>query len=53
MHIDILVRTPEGKRPTGRARCGWEENIETWNITLKKCGMKVWTKSVEVIGFIN
>ena len=23
----ILVRNPEGKRPPGRPRCGWEGNI--------------------------
>jgi len=23
----IFVRKPEGKRPLGRPRCGWEDNI--------------------------
>jgi len=36
----VLVRKPEGKRPLGRRRCKWEDNIEiagqeigwgTWN----------------------
>jgi hypothetical protein len=24
----ILVGKPEGKRPLGRPRCGWEDNIK-------------------------
>jgi hypothetical protein len=24
----ILVEEPEGKRPLGRYRCGWEDNIK-------------------------
>ena len=24
----VLVRKPEGKRPLGRPRCRWEENIK-------------------------
>jgi hypothetical protein len=24
----VLVRKPEGKRPLGRPRCGWENNIK-------------------------
>jgi len=24
----VLVRKPEGKRPLGRLRCRWEDNIE-------------------------
>jgi hypothetical protein len=23
----LLVRKPEGKRPLGRTRCGWKDNI--------------------------
>jgi hypothetical protein len=25
----VLVRKPGGKRPLGRPRCGWEDNIKT------------------------
>jgi hypothetical protein len=25
----VLVRKSEGKRPVGRPRCRWEDNIET------------------------
>jgi hypothetical protein len=24
----VLVRKPEGKRPLGRSRCRWEDNIK-------------------------
>jgi hypothetical protein len=31
----ILVRKPEGKRPLGRSRCRWEDNIK---IDIKEIG---------------
>jgi hypothetical protein len=36
MHIGFLVGKPEGKKPLGRTRCKWEDNImmdlkEIWN----------------------
>jgi hypothetical protein len=39
----ILVGTPEGKRPLGRPRCRWEDNIK---IYLSKIGRVVWTGSI-------
>jgi hypothetical protein len=38
----ILVGKPEGKRPLGRPRCKWVDNIE---IDLRK-DMVVWTELV-------
>jgi hypothetical protein len=26
----VLVGRPEGKRPLGKARCGWEDNIKMY-----------------------
>jgi hypothetical protein len=34
----ILVVKPEGKRPLGRLRCGWEDNIK---MVLRKIGWEV------------
>jgi hypothetical protein len=31
----VLVRKPEGKRPLGRPRCRWEDNIK---MDLRKVG---------------
>jgi hypothetical protein len=28
MHIGVLVGKPEGKRPLGRPRCRWVDNIK-------------------------
>ena len=28
IHLRVLVRKPEGKRPLGRPRCRWEDNIK-------------------------
>jgi hypothetical protein len=41
----ILVRKPEGKRPLGRPRCRWVENIK---IDLREIGWDgmVWTGSI-------
>jgi hypothetical protein len=36
----ILVGKPEGKRPHGRPKCRWEDNIE---MGLKEWSGKVWT----------
>jgi hypothetical protein len=41
----VLVRKPEGKRPLGRPRCRWEEDIKT---DLKKwVGGTNWTELAE------
>jgi len=36
----ILVRKPEGKRPLGRPRRRWEDNIK---LNLREVGCGVWT----------
>jgi hypothetical protein len=36
----VLVRKPEGKRPLGRHRRGWEYNIKTY---LREVGWGSWT----------
>jgi hypothetical protein len=36
----ILVGRPEGKRPLGRLKLGWEDNIMNGS---SKGGMRVWT----------
>jgi hypothetical protein len=36
----VLVGKPEGKRPSGRPRCRWEDNIK---MDLQKVGCGVWT----------
>jgi hypothetical protein len=33
----ILVRKPEGRRPLGRPRCRWEDNIKM-DLQEVKCG---------------
>jgi hypothetical protein len=30
MHTKFLVGEPEGKRPLGRPRCKWEDNIRAY-----------------------
>jgi len=37
----ILVGKPERKRPLGRPRCGWEDNIET-DLQEVGCGDLEW-----------
>jgi len=37
----ILVRKPEGKRPLGRPRCRWEDNIKT-DLQEVACGGVDW-----------
>jgi len=37
-----LVGKPEGKRPLGRPRRGWEDNIK---MGLQEVGCRVWTGS--------
>jgi hypothetical protein len=37
---NILVGKPEGKRPLGRTRRRWEDNIR---MDLRKIGGRVWT----------
>jgi hypothetical protein len=42
----VLVGTPEGKRPLGRPRLRWEDNVK---MDLKEVGCKdvgVWTESI-------
>jgi hypothetical protein len=36
----VLVGKPEGKRPPGRPRCKWENNIK---MDLQKWDVRVWT----------
>ena len=38
----VLVGKPEGKRPLGRPRCRWDNNIKT---DLQEVGYGVWTGS--------
>jgi hypothetical protein len=38
-----LVGKPEGKRPLGRPRCRWVDNIK---IDLREIGWIVWTGSI-------
>jgi hypothetical protein len=35
----VLVGKPEGKRPLGRPRCGWEDNIRN-NLQEVGCGLR-------------
>jgi hypothetical protein len=44
----VLVGKPEGKRPLGRPRCRWEDNIE---IDLQEvgCGGMDWIDLVQVM----
>jgi hypothetical protein len=28
MHTEILAKQPDGKRPLGRPKCTWEDNIK-------------------------
>jgi hypothetical protein len=37
----VLVGKPEGKRPLGRPRCRWEDNIKM-DLQEFGCGDKVW-----------
>jgi len=39
----IMVRRPEGKRPLGRPRRSWKDNIK---IDLQEVGFGVWTGSI-------
>jgi hypothetical protein len=39
----ILVGKPEGRRPLGRFRCRWEDNIK---INLREMGWGSWTGSI-------
>jgi len=38
----VLVGKPEGKRPLGRPRCRWDNNIK---MDLQEVGYGVWTGS--------
>jgi hypothetical protein len=39
----ILVGRPEGKRPRGRPRLKWEDNIENIKVDLQEVGWGGWT----------
>jgi hypothetical protein len=39
----VLVGKPEGKRPPGRPRCRWEDNI-MMDLQEVGCGSMDWTK---------
>jgi hypothetical protein len=36
----VLVGNPKGKRPLGRPRCRWEDNIK---VNIQEVGCGVWT----------
>jgi hypothetical protein len=38
--VQVLVGKPEGKRPLGRYRCRWEDNIK---MIFRKWDVGVWT----------
>ena len=38
----VLVRKPEGKRPFGRSRVRWENNIK---MVLREVDVRVWSES--------
>jgi hypothetical protein len=40
----VLVGKPEGKRPLGRTKRSWENNIKT---DLQKVGLEIWTDLAE------
>ena len=37
----VLVGKPEGKRPLGRSRCGWEDHIKM-DLQEVRCGGMDW-----------
>ena len=37
----VLMGKPEGKRPFGRPRLRWEDNIK-WDLQKVRCGAMVW-----------
>jgi hypothetical protein len=39
----ILVGKPEGKRPLGRPRCQWEDNIKMY---LQEVGWRAWARLI-------
>jgi hypothetical protein len=39
----VLVGKPKGKRPLGRPRCRWEDNIK---MDLHEMGCGGWTRSI-------
>jgi len=41
--IQTFGRKPEGKRPLGRPRCSWEDNIR---MDLREIGGRVWTEFI-------
>ena len=41
----VLVGKPEGKRPLGRPRCRWENNIK---MDLQEIGWGAWTRLIWV-----
>jgi hypothetical protein len=42
----VLVRKPEGKRPLGRPRCRWKDNINM-DLQAMGCGGRDWIKLVQ------
>jgi len=40
VHTGVLVEKPEGKRPHGRPRCRWADDI---NMDLQEAGRRTWT----------
>ena len=43
VHKKALVGKPEGRRPFGRPRCRWKDNIK---INLLSVGWNAWTGSI-------
>ena len=41
----VLVEKPDGRRPLGRPRRGWEDNIK---MDLREVGWGVWTGSISL-----
>jgi hypothetical protein len=49
----VFVGKPEGRRPLGRPRRRWEDNIK---MNLRKMGWGAWTRSILLrtgTGFVN
>jgi hypothetical protein len=49
-HIQVLVRKPEGKRPLGRPRLRWEDNIKM-DLQEVGCGSMNWIELAQERGW--
>ena len=52
MRIRGLVGKPEGKRPLGRPRCGWEDNIKM-DLPEVRCGGTDWVELDRWCALVN